>query len=65
MVLRRPLVLVSGSLSELSPNDTLDGEPFSSAVLTAGSGLSGGGVLADGVKLDINLAPNPKCLKFK
>lgn len=64
MVLRRPLVLVSGSLSELSPNDTLDGEPFSSAVLTAGSGLSGGGVLADGVKLDINLASNPSGLLF-
>jgi hypothetical protein len=64
MALRRPLVLVSGSVNELSPNDRLDGEPFSSAVLTAGSGLSGGGVLADNVRLDINLANSPSGLLF-
>ena len=54
---RRPLVLISGVFSELPQGDTAIGA--SAGILTAGSGVSGGGAL-DGSprRLDIALAPN-------
>ena len=59
-----PLVLVSGSISELPPQDTYLG-PLNSGVVTAGSGLVGGGDLKTGQKrLDAALATNPSGVIF-
>lgn len=56
MVVRRPLVLVSGLLSELPSGDyALAGT--SSLEVLAGSGLSGGGFLSSAPTYDIALAP--------
>ena len=63
MAIRRPLVLVSGSSSELPPGDTVQGVVLTTS-LTAGSGLSGGGALATDQRIDISLATNPSGLIF-
>jgi len=54
MTERRPLVIISGSFSELPQGDTT---PVDAGTLTAGSGLQGGGAL-DGTdrRFDIELA---------
>jgi len=62
MVVRRPLVLASGLLSELPPGDTTVGGAV--GTLTAGSGLSGGGDLSSNQRVDVSLAPNPSGLIF-
>lgn len=62
MVLRKPLVTISGVTSELPPNDTIAGASVGS--LTAGSGLSGGGSLESNQRIDISIAPNPSGLIF-
>lgn len=63
MTTRKPLVFVSGSLSELPPGDQISG--FAVTTLTAGSGLVGGGSL-DGspVRVDLSLASAPSGLIF-
>ena len=54
---RRPLVLISGVFSELPAGDTAIGA--SAGILTAGSGVAGGGALDGSTRrLDISLAPN-------
>ena len=54
---RRPLVLISGVFSELPAGDTAIGA--SAGILTAGSGVSGGGALDGSTRrLDIALATN-------
>lgn len=55
----RPLVLISGVLNQLPPGDGVIG-----GELTAGSGLSGGGVIEAGSRIDVDLAPNPSGLIF-
>ena len=62
MVVRRPLVLASGLLSELPPGDTTVGGAV--GTLTAGSGLSGGGDLSSNQRVDVSLAPNPSGVIF-
>jgi hypothetical protein len=63
MTLRKPLVIISGSVFQLPTNDTIEGASVSSTAI-AGSGLSGGGLVADDFRLDIKLAPNPSGLIF-
>jgi len=60
MTERRPLVIISGSFSELPLGDST---PVDAGVLTAGSGLQGGGAL-DGTdrRFDIELAAAPSGL---
>ena len=61
MASRRPLVIVSGLLSELPAGDTV----IAGATLAAGSGLSGGGALTGStVTLDVSLATNASGLIF-
>lgn len=60
MATRKPLVVVSGFISELPPNDGIEGA--SVGVLTAGSGLLGGGSLATNQRIDVGLASNPSGL---
>lgn len=62
MATRKPLVVVSGLLSELPPSDNIDGALV--GTLTAGSGLSGGGSLSTDQRVDVSLAPNPSGLIF-
>lgn len=62
MVARRPLVNISGQTTELPPSDSVIGGSVGS--LTAGSGLSGGGSLANSVSVNVSLAPNPSGLIF-
>ena len=62
MVVRRPLVLASGLLSELPPGDTTVGGAV--GTLTAGSGLIGGGDLSSNQRVDVSLAPNPSGVIF-
>lgn len=62
MVARRPLVNISGQTTELPPSDSVIGGSVGS--LTAGSGLNGGGSLANSVSVDVSLAPNPSGLIF-
>ena len=60
MTERRPLVIISGSFSELPPGDSF---PFDAGTLTAGSGLQGGGALdGTGRRFDIELAAAPSGL---
>lgn len=61
MVLRKPLVSISGFTSELPPGDTIEGVVLS-ATLTAGSGLLGGGSLSSNQRIDVGLASNPSGL---
>jgi len=63
MVLRKPLVIISGLSSQLPPGDTIEGASVSS-VATAGSGLSGGGAVSSNFRFDLTLAPNPSGLIF-
>jgi hypothetical protein len=63
MATRKPLVVVSGLLSELPPNDSVEGVILTTT-LTAGSGLSGGGPLSTSQRVDVSLAPNPSGLIF-
>lgn len=60
MTERRPLVIISGSFSELPLGDTT---PVDAGILTAGSGIQGGGAL-DGTdrRFDIELAAAPSGL---
>lgn len=63
MATRRPLVVVSGNLSELPTGDTVVGVTAGS--LTAGSGLDGGGTLDGSARrFDIELAAAPSGLIF-
>jgi len=62
MVLRKPLVTISGVTSELPPSDTIEGASVGS--LTAGSGLAGGGSLASNQRVDVSLAAAPSGLIF-
>ena len=56
MVKRRPLVNISGSVSELPPGDVIEGGAL--GILTAGSGLFGGGALLTDTDIGFYLAPN-------
>lgn len=60
MAQRRPLVLVSGLTSELPDGDSVIG--VSAGVVTAGSGLAGGGDVSTNIRLDVELAANPSGL---
>ena len=62
MATRRPLVLASGVVSELFPGDTVFGAQ--AGVLTAGSGLAGGGDLSTNQRIDVSLVSNPSGLIF-
>lgn len=63
MATRKPLVVVSGTLSELPPNDYVEGAVVTTS-LTAGSGLAGGGSLSTNQRIDVSLASNPSGLIF-
>lgn len=63
MVLRKPLVVISGLSSQLPPGDTIEGAAVSSTA-TAGSGLSGGGGVGSDFRFDLVLAANPSGLYF-
>jgi hypothetical protein len=63
MATRKPIVLVSGFLSELFPGDYLEGVLITSS-LTAGSGLVGGGNLSSSQRVDVSLAAAPSGLIF-
>ena len=60
-VLRSPLVLVSGNVSQLPPGDFVSGD---TVIATAGSGLVGGGTDVDTFRFDIGLAAAPSGLIF-
>jgi len=62
MASRKPLILLSGVTSELPPGDTVTGA--SNGILTAGSGLIGGGDLATNQRVDVSLAVVPSGLIF-
>lgn len=62
MVVRLPLVLLSGQPTELPPGDTV--YPVTVGVLTAGSGLTGGGSLSSTSNVSVALAANPSGLIF-
>jgi hypothetical protein len=64
MVQRRPLVLVSGAPSQLPPGDTLLVPSGSYSEVVAGSGLVGGGNIANDIRLDIALATEASGLVF-
>jgi hypothetical protein len=57
MAIYRPLVLVSGVINQLPPGDGVIG-----GELTAGSGLSGGGLVQEGSRIDIYLSAQPSGL---
>lgn len=61
MVLRKPIVLVSGISSQLPPGDTIEGASVSSTA-TAGSGLEGGGFVGSDFRFDVALASAPSGL---
>ena len=63
MAIRKPLVVISGSTSELPPGDTVEGVVLTTT-LTAGSGLSGGGSLSSNQRVDVSLAAAPSGLIF-
>lgn len=62
MTQRRPLVIVSGTTSELPDGDTVVG--VAAGDLTAGSGLIGGGNVSANRRIDVQLAPNPSGIIF-
>lgn len=62
MTQRRPLVIVSGTTSELPDGDTVVG--VAAGDLTAGSGLIGGGNVSANRRIDIQLATNPSGIIF-
>ena len=55
MAIRKPLVVISGSTSELPPGDLVEGVVYTT-ILTAGSGLSGGGSLSINQRIDAQIA---------
>lgn len=59
MATYRPLVLVSGVINQLPPGDGVIG-----GEITAGSGLSGGGLVQTGSRIDVELAATPSGLVF-
>lgn len=59
MATYRPLVLVSGVINQLPPGDGVTG-----GEITAGSGLSGGGLVQTGSRIDVDLAATPSGLIF-
>ena len=59
MATYRPLVLVSGVINQLPPGDGVIG-----GEITAGSGLSGGGLVQPGSRIDVDLAATPSGLIF-
>ena len=59
MATYRPLVLVSGVINQLPPGDGVIG-----GEITAGSGLSGGGIIQAGSRIDVDLAATPSGLIF-
>ena len=61
MVTRRPLVIVSGLVSEL-PSGDLALAGTSATEVVAGSGLSGGGFISSLPRLDVEVASNPSGL---
>ena len=63
MVLRKPLVYISGVANELPPGDTVEGATATTSVI-AGSGLSGGGSISSNVELRVSLSANPSGLIF-
>lgn len=60
-VLRSPLVLVSGNVSQLPPGDFISGD---TVIATAGSGLVGGGTDVNTFRFDVGLATAPSGLIF-
>jgi trimeric autotransporter adhesin len=64
MVQRRPLVLVSGAPSQLPPGDTLLVPSGTYSDIVAGSGLVGGGSIANNIRLDVALASAASGLVF-
>lgn len=64
MVQRRPLVLVSGAPSQLPPGDTLLVPSGTYSNIVAGSGLVGGGSIADNIRLDVAIASAASGLVF-
>ena len=64
MVQRRPLVLVSGAPSQLPPGDTLLVPSGTYSDIVAGSGLVGGGSIANNIRLDVALASAASGLIF-
>lgn len=62
MTARRPLVIVSGTTSELPDGDSVVG--VAAGDLTAGSGLIGGGNVSQNRRIDVQLAPNPSGIIF-
>lgn len=62
MAQRRPLVIVSGTTSELPDGDSVVG--VAAGDLTAGSGLIGGGNVSSDRRVDVRLAPNPSGIIF-
>ena len=64
MVQRRPLVLVSGAPSQLPPGDTLLVPSGTYSEVVAGSGLVGGGNIANNIRLDVAIAASSSGLVF-
>ena len=62
MATRKPLILLSGVSAELPPGDTVVGAQ--AGILTAGSGLTGGGDLSTNQRIDVSLAAAPSGLIF-
>ena len=63
MVVRRPVVLVSGALAELPFGDSII-TTASGGVLTAGSGLVGGGNTDSTIRLDVAFTAQPSGLIY-
>jgi hypothetical protein len=62
MVLRRPVVSVSGLRTELPPGDTIVGASPGNIVSGSGVAVDGAGNLGEVVELDVAIAPNPSGL---
>ena len=63
MVVRRPVVLVSGALAELPFGDSII-TSASGGLLTAGSGLVGGGNTDSTIRLDVAFTAEPSGLIY-
>ena len=62
MVVRRPVVSVSGLRTELPPGDTIAGASPGTIVSGSGVAVDGAGNLGAVVELDVAIAPNPSGL---
>ena len=62
MVVRRPVVSVSGLRTELPPGDTITGAAPGTIVSGSGVAVDGAGNLGAVVELDVAIAPNPSGL---